>query len=64
MAAANFSSMTPRHEEKAIINMPGFGDPHGVSFIYYDEDDKARVVNDQHGFHNGVNPRAGKPLVY
>jgi len=51
-------------EEKAVINMPGFGDPHGVSFIYYDEDDKARVVNDQHGFHNGVNPRAGKPLVY
>jgi DNA-binding beta-propeller fold protein YncE len=49
-------------DEKAVINMPGFGDPHGVAFVYYDEDDKARLVNDQHGFHNGVNPRAGKPL--
>jgi DNA-binding beta-propeller fold protein YncE len=51
-------------EQKAVIPLAGFGDPHGVPFVYYDEDDKARLVNDQHGFHNGVNPRAGKPLVY
>jgi DNA-binding beta-propeller fold protein YncE len=51
-------------EQKAVIPLPGFGDPHGVPFVYYDEDDKARLVNDQHGFHNGVNPRTGNALVY
>lgn len=51
-------------EEKAVINMPGFGDPHGVNFVYYDEDDKARLVVDQHGFHNGVDAQDGRPLDY
>lgn len=51
-------------EEKAVIPMPGFGDPHGLPFVYYDEDNKARVVADQNGFHNGVNAQRGKPLSY
>ncbi len=51
-------------EELAVINMPGFGDPHGLPFVYYDEDDKARVVVDQHGFHNGVNAQNKNPLTY
>lgn len=51
-------------EEKAVIKMPGFGDPHGMPFVFYDEDGKARVVADQHGFHNGVNAQNGQPLAY
>lgn len=52
------------YKEKAVINMPGFGDPHGAPFVYYDEDDKARLVVDQHGFHNGINAQANNPLTY
>jgi len=51
-------------EEKAVINMPGFGDPHGVPFVYYDTDTKSRLVADQNGFHGGVDPQRGKPLIY
>jgi len=52
------------YKEIAVINMPGFGDPHGLPWVYYDEDDKARLVNDQHGFHNGVNAQNNNPLSY
>jgi hypothetical protein len=51
-------------EEKAVINMPGFGDPHGVPFVYYDEDGQGRLVVDQNGFHNGVDAQRGNPLIY
>ena len=51
-------------EELKVINLPGFGDPHGLPFVYYYEDDKARLVADQNGFHNGVDPQMGKPLDY
>lgn len=51
-------------EQKAVVNMPGFGDPHGMPFVYYDEDGKGRVVADQNGFHNGVDAQMGKPLEY
>ena len=51
-------------EEKAVINMPGFGDPHGIPFVYYDEDEKGRLVVDQNGFHNDVNAQDGNPLSY
>jgi len=44
--------------------MPGFGDPHGVPFVYYDTDTKSRLVADQNGFHGGVDPQRGKPLIY
>ncbi len=47
-----------------IINMPGFGDAHGVSFVYCYPDGTSRVVADQGDFHNGVDPRNGRPVDY
>lgn len=49
-------------EKIAVIDMPEFGDPHGLVWVKYDAKGKARVVRDQGGFHNGVNPHAGRPL--
>ncbi len=51
-------------KQKNEIAMPGFGDPHGISFVHYHEDGKGRLVLDQNGFHNGVSAHRGKPLVY
>jgi hypothetical protein len=42
--------------------MPLAGDPHGLVFVYYDENGKSSVVRDQGGFHNGIDPRKGRPL--
>ena len=50
-------------EKLKVIDMPGFGDPHGLVWVKYDEDGSARVVRDQGGFHNGVHPAKGKPLL-
>jgi hypothetical protein len=50
-------------EQLKVIDMPGRGDPHGLVWVSYDEDGDARVVRDQGGFHNGVNPAEGKPLL-
>lgn len=50
------------HEQTHIIDMPNFGDPHGVVFVHYDENGESKVVRDQGGFHNGIDPRAGRPL--
>ena len=50
-------------EQLAVIDMPGHGDPHGLVWVKYDEDGSARVVRDQGGFHNGVNPATGSPLA-
>jgi DNA-binding beta-propeller fold protein YncE len=47
-----------------IINMPGFGDAHGLAFVAYDDKGVARTVADQGDFHFGIDPRNGKPLVY
>ncbi|MBW6505876.1 MAG: hypothetical protein K0B00_03905 [Rhodobacteraceae bacterium] len=47
-----------------IINMPGFGDAHGLVFVAYDDKGVGRVVADQGDFHGGVDPRNGKPLNY
>lgn len=49
---------------KSEIHLPGYGDAHGVPFVYYDEDGEGRLVADQNGFHNGVNPQMGRPLEY
>jgi len=49
-------------ERLGVIDMPGFGDPHGLVWVKYDADGSARVVRDQGGFHNGVNPALGRPL--
>lgn len=50
-------------EQTHSIDMPGYGDPHGLVFVKYDNDGTGRVVRDQGGFHNGVNPAKGKPLL-
>ena len=47
-----------------IINMPGFGDAHGLVFVAYDDKGVGRVVADQGDFHGGIDPRNGRPLVY
>jgi DNA-binding beta-propeller fold protein YncE len=51
-------------EQTHIIDMPQFGDPHGLVWVHYDEDGGSRVVRDQGGFHNGVNPHLGRSLDY
>lgn len=50
-------------ERITIIDMPTRGDPHGLVWVYYDEDGNGKVVRDQGGFHNGVNPAEGNPLL-
>jgi DNA-binding beta-propeller fold protein YncE len=50
------------HEQTHIIDMPQFGDPHGLVWVYYDKSGAAMTVRDQGGFHNGINPRTGSPL--
>lgn len=52
------------HEQLTVIDMPQRGDPHGLVWVHYDEDGQARVVRDQGGFHNGVNPADGVALDY
>lgn len=49
-------------EKKKVIDMPRRGDPHGLVWVKYDEDGNGKVVRDQGGFHNGVNPAEGRPL--
>ena len=46
------------------IDMPGFGDAHGLVFVNYGADGKGQVVADQGDFHAGIDPRNGKPLDY
>ena len=46
------------------IDMPNFGDAHGLVFVWYDEAGEPHVVRDQGGFHSGINPALGRPLEY
>ena len=46
------------------IDMPNFGDAHGLVFVWYDETGEPHVVRDQGGFHSGINPALGRPLNY
>jgi mono/diheme cytochrome c family protein len=46
------------------IDMPGFGDTHGLVWVHYDETGTPRVARDQGGFHNGINPVLGTGLDY
>ena len=50
-------------ERITIIDMPTRGDPHGLVWVYYDKDGNGKVVRDQGGFHNGINPADGNPLL-
>jgi DNA-binding beta-propeller fold protein YncE/cytochrome c553 len=52
------------HELSSVIDMPNFGDAHGLVWVHYDEDGSSAVVADQGGFHNGTDPRNGSPLDY
>jgi DNA-binding beta-propeller fold protein YncE/mono/diheme cytochrome c family protein len=49
-------------EQTNSIDMPGYGDPHGLVFVKYDSEGIGQVVRDQGGFHNGVNPAEGNPV--
>lgn len=49
-------------EQTHAIEMPGFGQPHGLVWVYYDENGEARVVRDQGNFHGGIHPAKGMPL--
>lgn len=49
-------------EQTHAIEMPGYGQPHGLVWVYYDENGEARVVRDQGNFHGGIYPARGMPL--
>ena len=50
------------HKQTDQIIMPGYGAPHGLIWVYYDENGEASVVRDQGNFHSGINPMLGRPL--
>lgn len=54
------------HEHLKTIYMPGRGDAHGLGFVHFPDGtfDTSILVADQNEFHNGVDPRDGKPLEY
>jgi mono/diheme cytochrome c family protein len=51
-------------EQKTVIQMPQNGDPHGLVWVHYDENGDSKVVRDQGGFRNGINPALGVALDY
>jgi DNA-binding beta-propeller fold protein YncE len=55
---------TATREKKTVIQMPQNGDPHGLVWVHYDENGTAKVVRDQGGFRNGINPAKGVALSY
>ena len=55
---------TATREQMATIEMPGYGDAHGLVWVHYDENGDARVVRDQGGFHGGLDPAEGIFLDY
>lgn len=57
-----FDSAT--REKITVIQMPQNGDPHGLVWVHYDEDGNSRVVRDQGGFRNGIDPARGITLDY
>jgi hypothetical protein len=50
------------YEQLNVIDMPYRGNPHGLVWVQYDDNGTGRVVRDQGGFHNGVNPAQGMAL--
>ena len=51
-------------KRKDIIHMPNGGDAHGLVWVYYDEIRVPKVIRDQGGFHNGINPRNNQPHLH
>ena len=52
------------HEQTHVIDMPNFGDAHGLVWVWYDADGEPHVVRDQGGFHSGIHPAMGNALDY
>jgi DNA-binding beta-propeller fold protein YncE/mono/diheme cytochrome c family protein len=50
-------------EQIEVMDMPNNGDPHGLVWVKYDDEGNSMVVRDQGGFHNGINPAEGSPLL-
>jgi len=52
-------------QQTHVIDMPNFGDPHGLVWVQYDQDGNSLVVRDQGGFHNGVSPvrKSAQPVT-
>jgi len=46
------------------IKMPSGGDAHGLAWVHYDKKGNSKLVRDQGGFVNGVDPRNGRSLKY
>ena len=55
---------TEQRIQTHTIDMPNFGDAHGLVFVWYDENLQPHVVRDQGGFHAGINPARGNTLEY
>ncbi|WP_428097833.1 hypothetical protein [Candidatus Rariloculus sp.] len=53
-----------RRVQTQAIDMPNFGDAHGLVFVWYDDNGEPHVVRDQGGFHGGINPALGNVLEY
>jgi DNA-binding beta-propeller fold protein YncE/mono/diheme cytochrome c family protein len=51
-------------EQVKVIEMPQYGDAHGLVWVHYDDAGESRVVRDQGGFHGGINPALGSVLEY
>ncbi|MGE4657473.1 MAG: hypothetical protein AAEI08_00920 [Gammaproteobacteria bacterium] len=51
-------------ERKDIIHMPNGGDAHGLVWVHYDQTGTPKVIRDQGGFHNGVDPRDNRPHIH
>jgi len=55
---------TEQRIQTHVIDMPNFGDAHGLVFVWYDENLEPHVVRDQGGFHGGINPALGRTIEY
>lgn len=55
---------TATREQTHVIDMPEYGDAHGLIWVHYDSEGRSRVVRDQGGFHGGVNPVTGAVINY
>ena len=55
---------TEQRVQTHAIDMPNFGDAHGLVFVWYDEEGNPHVVRDQGGFHGGIHPARGNALEY
>ena len=51
-------------QQTHVIDMPNWGEPHGLVWVHYDMSGNARVVRDQGGFRGGIDPVAGVVLDY